>query len=294
LHGLASIGILPLLGVSGGAIVAPRAFRGIFGLGASTLFALPLAIRGGRRRKTSWGRHLFLAAACLFASGGCTDFVAQGRNADGVSLFQMGRYPEALDQFQEAVRIDPANADGYYNLAATYHRLGRMRAQTDDLERAETFYRQCLALDMNRCDGHRGLAVLLAEKGRTDEAFRLLQAWADQQPWLADPKIELARLHEECGDRAAAKERLVEAVGVDPNNARQWAALGKIREETGEYAQAMSNYQRSLQLDAAQPEVAARVTALQALAAQPPPSPGAASPTPAGPAQTVAVPPAWR
>ena len=105
--------------------------------------------------------------------------------------------------------------------------------------------------------------MLLAEQNRTEEAFRSIQTWADQQPTLADPKIELARLYDEFGNRGAAKERLIEAVTVDPNNARQWAALGKLREETGEYAQALSNYQRSLQLDASQPQVAARLTALQ-------------------------------
>ncbi|MGD0899563.1 MAG: tetratricopeptide repeat protein [Thermoguttaceae bacterium] len=225
----------------------------------------------------------------MAALGGCTNFVAQGRNAEGVRMVETGQYQQALGEFQEAVYIDPANADAYYNLAATYHRLGRLRGQPDDLARSETFYNQCLQLEPNHCDGHRGLAVLLAEKGRTDEAVRSLQVWAQQQPWLADPRIELARLYEELGDRATAKERLVEAVRVDPNNARQWAALGKLREETGEYPQALSNYQRSLYLDAAQPEVAARVTAMQGLAAQPP------SPAPGGPARTVGVPSsAWR
>ena len=92
--------------------------------------------------------------------------------------------------------------------------------------------------------------MLLAERGRGNEAFRLLTVWAEQQPWLADPKIELARLYEEFGDRAAAKERLVEAVRADPQNGRSWAALGRLREETGQSAQALWNYQRSLQLDA--------------------------------------------
>jgi Flp pilus assembly protein TadD len=190
--------------------------------------------------------------------------VSQAQNADGVRLFERGQFQEALRDFQEAAYTDPANADGYYNLAATYHRLGLLRNQPEDLAWAETCYRQCLARNPNHCDCHRGLAVLLVQQGRRDEAVRLLQNWADQQPRLADPKIELARLDDEFGNRQAAKERLLEAMAIDPNNPREWSALGKIREDSGEYSQALANYQRSLELDSAQPNIAARSAALQA------------------------------
>jgi tetratricopeptide (TPR) repeat protein len=206
---------------------------------------------------------VLLASCCVLLAAGCNNFNAQGRNAQGVAFYQQGRLQEAVQEFQEATYADPQNPDGYYNLAAAYHRLGRTQNQSADLARAETYYRQCLDRNPNHRDAHRGLAVLLAEQCRTEEAFRSLESWAAQQPRLADPKVELARLHEEFGNQAAAKERLIEALSVDPNNARQWAALGRIRERQGELPQALANYQRSLQLDNAQPQVASRVAALQ-------------------------------
>ena len=38
---------------------------------------------------------LMLATAGLAMAGGCTNFVASSRNADGVTLFQRGQYQEA-------------------------------------------------------------------------------------------------------------------------------------------------------------------------------------------------------
>ena len=70
---------------------------------------------------------VMLVGAGLTMAGGCTNFVANSRNADGVTLFQRGQYQDALQKFQEATYADPNNADGYYNLGATYHRLGRLR-----------------------------------------------------------------------------------------------------------------------------------------------------------------------
>jgi Flp pilus assembly protein TadD len=89
-----------------------------------------------------------------------------------------------------------------------------------------------------------------------------MENWAARNPSLAAPKIELARLHEESGNREAAKGQLIEAVGVDPTNSRALAALGKLREDAGETVQALANYQRALQLDPNQPQLASRVGAL--------------------------------
>jgi tetratricopeptide (TPR) repeat protein len=204
-----------------------------------------------------------LLAAALVGLAGCGALNAQGRNAEGVRLFQQARYQEALKQFQEATYADQANADGYYNLAATYHRVGNLEHRKTDLDQAETYYNLCLDRDANHADCYRGLAVLLAEQGRKEEAFRLVEGWVQRQPRSAEAKVELARLNDEFGNRQVAKEQLIEALAVQPDNARALTALGKIREDAGDKAQALANYQRSLSHDNRQPEVAARLTALQ-------------------------------
>jgi tetratricopeptide (TPR) repeat protein len=199
----------------------------------------------------------------LLLMAGCGGITASGRNAEGVRLFQKSRFDEALRQFEEARYADPHNADADYNLAATFHHLGKMSNSAQDLQKAETYYNMCLDRNENHTDCYRGLAVLLAEEGRTAEAFRLLEGWAARQPGLADPKVELARLCEEFGDRKTAEGRLVEALTVQPDNARALAALGRLREASGDYYQALTNYQRSLACDNRQPQLASRVAALQ-------------------------------
>ena len=199
----------------------------------------------------------------LTLSAGCNSFSASGRNAEGVRLYQQARFHEAMRHFQEATYTDPDNPDGYYNLAATYHCLGMKENRATDLVQAENYYNQCLDRHANHQDCYRGLAVLLAEQGRNDEAFRLLEGWVDRQPESADAKIELARLFDEFGDKNAAKQHLIEALAVDSGNSRALAALGKIREEMGEHTQALANYQRSYTLDRFQPQLAMRIAALQ-------------------------------
>ncbi|MBX7166724.1 MAG: tetratricopeptide repeat protein [Pirellulales bacterium] len=234
------------------------------------------------------------AALMMLATAGC-GVVAHGQNADGVRLQSQGSYDKAITRFQQAVASDPNNADGYYNLAASYHQLGKLQNNPEQLKLAESYYNQCLDRDPNHRDCYRGLAVLLTEQSRQAEAFRLIEGWVERNPTMAEPKIELARLFVESGDREAAKQYLLEALAADPDNAAALASLGKIREDLGDSAQALADYQRSLWYDRFQPEVQARMAALQQAFSS---SPLTATPTtaplvtPPATTQTVVTPPA--
>jgi len=215
-----------------------------------------------------WERRFALpllaaVAGCLLAAAGCNSLASQGMNAEGVRLFDQAHYQEAVHRFHEAIDENPDNPDGYYNLASAYHRLGTINQSESDLMQAEQYYHMCHDRDPNHRQCFRGLAVLLIEQGRQDEAFQLLTDWAEREPASAAPRIELARLHEEFGDPEQAKQYLLEALAVDHENAKALAALGRLREQTGETAQALADYQRSLWHDRFQPEVAARVAALK-------------------------------
>ena len=204
----------------------------------------------------------FLLATCtLVGAGGC-QWAASGQNASGARLYEQGQYSAALQEFQKVIVTDPSNADGYYNLAATNHRLGNQRGDVQQLTQAEALYNQCLDHDPNHVECHRGLAVLLIDTGRPDRAFALMKNWATQNPGFAEPRVELARLYEEAHDPSTALKYLEDAVQTDANNARAWLALGQLREQSGDLPQALQNYQRSLAINGMQPMATERVAAL--------------------------------
>lgn len=204
---------------------------------------------------------LGLIACVMTTSSGC-QWAASGQNATGARLYEQGQYSAALQQFQKVITSDPANADGYYNLAATNHRLGNQRRDSQQLDRAEALYNQCLDHDPNHIECHRGLAVLLIDTGRPDRAFALMKNWAAQNPNFAEPRIELARMYEEAQDPQTALKYLEDAVQMDANNARAWLALGQLREKSGDLDQALQNYQQSLAINSLQPLASERVASL--------------------------------
>ena len=214
------------------------------------------------------GVLLVATIGLVVGASGCSNVASHALNAEGVRLYQQGNYQQASDRFQQAIAQDPSSAGGYYNLAAALHRAGTLYNRPNDLRQAEQLYNQCLERDQNHVDCYRGLAVLLAETGRQDASFRLLENWSTANPQSPEPKIELARFLEETGQTEAAKAKLVEALALQPHNARALTALGRLRDQSGDPVQALADYQRSLELNRFQPEVASRVAVLQAATGQ--------------------------
>lgn len=226
-----------------------------------------------------------LLAVCFAAlcGGGC-GWMAQSDNINGVSLYQQGNYQGAVNQFTQAVESDPNDADAYYNLGATYHQLGKMAHNQAELQQAESYYHQCLDRNPDQRDCYRGLAVLLVEEGRGTDAFSLMQRWTEHSPSSPAPRVELARLYEEYGDKKSAEANLQEALAIAPTDPRALAALGRIKEQEGDRTQALAIYQRSLQSNQFQPQLEARVAALETGGV------GAVGPTPPDGTRIVATP----
>lgn len=230
----------------------------------------------------------------VLSASGCR-VTSMGQNTLGVRLYQQGRYSEALQQFQTAQVSDPSNPDTYYNLASTYHKLGVAQKDAKLIEQAESLYNQCLDLQPNHVDCHRGLAVLLAESSRPDRAMALLKNWATKNPQLADARIELSRLHQEFGQTKVAEQYLDEALAINPNDHRAWTARGQMREASGDLNQALQNYQQSLAINSLQPDLYQRVASLNvkiaqnSMIGQPGAQPGGGwtvqNPNPTGPAR---------
>ena len=215
------------------------------------------------KRKEAF-RLIRLAVICgsLLSVTGC-QYSASTMNARGVSFFQSGQSQQAMSEFQKAIAANPRDADAYYNLAATYHHQGRQRSSKEMMRQAEDLYHRCLDLQPNHVACHRAMAVMLVDTDRPKSAFTLLTKWAERSPNFAEPKIELARLHEEFGEMSSTRRYLTEAIDADPRSARAWSALARLREQDGDLAQALTNYEQAYRLNSYQPGVANRIASLQ-------------------------------
>jgi Tfp pilus assembly protein PilF len=87
----------------------------------------------------------------------------------GLMLQKSGRIPEAIAEFEIALAVDPAMAGTHYNLGVA---LAQSRRNAEAMEQ----YRQTLALDPGYINAYNNLGAELAEANRIPEAIEVFQA----------------------------------------------------------------------------------------------------------------------
>ena len=183
---------------------------------------------------------------------------SSGNNVQGVRDFNNGNLDEAERRFRTAVKLNPQSADAHYNLGAVVHRRGIRNNDKTLLLDAERLYDTCLKLDEEHVEAHREWAVLLAQTGRSKDAFKLLSNWEIRSPKSADARVELARLYEEFGDADSAKFHLHEALQRVPDHPKARAALAYLQERSGDFSDARQNYELAYRGNR-DPKVASRI-----------------------------------
>lgn len=116
--------------------------------------------------------------------GGCTtsnqELVRDYHN-DGLHLFKQGRYSDAEESFQAALKLQPADPGIYYNLGQTYDYLHRK-------QEAEKYYRECILRSPNHAGARHALTILLMNQNKQQEAVEGVEDWLKKSP-IALPRM---------------------------------------------------------------------------------------------------------
>ena len=160
-------------------------------------------------------------------------------NDDGVYLFAQGQYCEALENFELALTIQPADAGLLFNAGQCHDRLGH--GQT-----AEKYYLESLQLHAKHIEARQAYIALLYRIGRADQANQLIDEWLHQQPDLADVYVLDAWRLRQQNAVPQAQGRLQQALALDPHHSRALTELALIYEQTGMPDRAYVLYERIL------------------------------------------------
>jgi protein O-mannosyl-transferase len=110
---------------------------------------------------------------------------ARARAALGGSLYDLGRYQEALDEFRQATELNPSFAPGWNGLARAEGKLGHIDQAHDDMLKA-------IDLQPNNAGYFSGLGILeFQERKYADAADRFRRA-LELQPHNMEARFNLA------------------------------------------------------------------------------------------------------
>lgn len=199
----------------------------------------------------------------------------------GFSLFQADRLPEAVEEYGQALRIDPDSADAHNNLGIALFALGRAPeglkhfqrslqlkphwapmhfnfagalARSGQLEDAITQYREALRITPDYPEARYSLGGVLLLLGRIPEAISEYEETLRIDPDYAEAHYNLGNALARSGKLTDAMVQYQEALRLNPDNAEACLNLGAALWKLGRSEEAIKQYQQALRI---QPNYAA-------------------------------------
>jgi tetratricopeptide (TPR) repeat protein len=147
---------------------------------------------------------------------------ARAHNDLGVALAQADRLPEAIEQFDQVLRITPDDAE-------VHHNLGNALAQAGKFEEAIGQYKQALRLKPDDAKAHNNLGACLSRLGRAQEAFEHWKHALRIKPDYAEAHYNLGVALEQTGKVPEAVKHYEQAVRIKPDYTQAQNALARLQ-----------------------------------------------------------------
>jgi tetratricopeptide (TPR) repeat protein len=140
----------------------------------------------------------------------------------GIALREQGRLPEAIDQYEQALRLRPDDAQTRYNLGIALLPLGRT-------QEAIELWEQALQIKPDLAEAHYNLGNAMFQTGKVPEAIHHYEQALLIKPDLAEAHYNLAVVLEQAGQLQQAIEHYQQALRITPDYLKARNALARIQ-----------------------------------------------------------------
>jgi tetratricopeptide (TPR) repeat protein len=155
---------------------------------------------------------------------------------------KLGRYAEALAAFQKAIEHDGSDAVGWNGLGDLYHETGK-------IDEAVHAYLKAIEFSPDYAHPWCGMGNVHLAEGRLDEALHAHRKAIEIDCHTIKSWLGLGEIYRMQGDKNNASLAYRTALELDPRNERGWNALGNLYYEAAEYEEALSSYQKCIELE---------------------------------------------
>lgn len=159
----------------------------------------------------------------------------------GTALNELGRREDAIQQFQEAIKIKPDFAQAYINMGTT-----AMKMKQWDM--AENHLRESLRINPNNPVALQNLANIAIEKGDKEKAERFCRQAINLDPFMIPALQSLARILVQRGETGEAVRLMHQAVEADRLSPQAISELGLTLVADKQYQAAAEAFESALQL----------------------------------------------
>jgi predicted O-linked N-acetylglucosamine transferase (SPINDLY family) len=188
------------------------------------------------------------AATCFQQAIALNPTEAEFHNNLGIALTEQGKPTEAIACYQQALALNPNYAQAYYNLGNTFK-------EQYQFEQAAEAYQQAIKLNPNIATIHLNLGNVLQEQNQFAEAIACYQRALALNPINAHIYLNLGIAMRRQGKFIDALDWLQRALAFNKNLTEAHYNLGLVLKERGQLEQAVECYQQVIALKPEYPGV---------------------------------------
>ncbi|MBC7931354.1 MAG: tetratricopeptide repeat protein, partial [Rubrivivax sp.] len=148
------------------------------------------------------------AGATVLQGGGPADVYYR----DGARFALEGRLAEAASAFEQAVALDPANGNAYFNLGNVYSEMGRW-------SEAVAAYRKAVSIRKDDGEAYNNLGIALSRRGVYVQAAAAFERAIKIYPKWAEPHFHLSQARREMRQEMEAQAAYNQAIRLRPDYA---------------------------------------------------------------------------
>jgi len=149
---------------------------------------------------------------------------------NGRELYRNDQDEEAVQAFQQAVKLDPDLAEAHFRLGLGYEALGKSEEAEAEYKRAVEAYKKYLEENENDAEAHYNLGQTYANLAQYSEAIRQYREATKLKDDDADVYYDLGLAHTKLAQYDAAAVAFTKSLEIDPNNYRAQDALDEAKE----------------------------------------------------------------
>jgi tetratricopeptide (TPR) repeat protein len=170
--------------------------------------------------------------------------------AQGNRSMAQGAYSEAIDFYQDLIRIAPRHVVALNNLGAALSKLGRYKE-------ADSYFYQVIKIEPDFPDAHSNVGNAFLLKGQYAAAEQFLRRALKLNPRLVEARVNLGLVLSFLSRLRDARSQFEKALKYQPRNADALGGLAFIAMTEGSFDQASAMLSRALQANPRMPRALA-------------------------------------
>jgi tetratricopeptide (TPR) repeat protein len=172
---------------------------------------------------------------------------------EGTVAYKANRDQEAVEAFQQAVRVQPDYPEAHLKLGLAFAALGQDDAADKEYQTAVAQYKNFTRRNPKDADAHFHLGLAHTKLGKHDEAVKAYREAVRLQPDDGDKQYELGLAHTKLAQYKEAVAALNKAIEIDPDNFRATDALERAQAGLGRREAFLKQQEKALKGQKAKP-----------------------------------------